>query len=103
MHESQLEAIEPQVYERLLDRLGLALERARTAVRLRDEVPAELELRGLSRAEFDLITAYLSTDRPGQSAGAPIPRERPGSGNVVWLSELRRARAPKGTPIRFKG
>jgi hypothetical protein len=103
MHESQLEAIEPQVYERLLDRLGLALERARTAMRLRDEMPAELELRGLSRAEFDLINAYLSTDRPGRCAGASIPREQPGSGNVVWLSELRRARAAKGTAVRFRG
>ena len=61
MGESQLPALKPELYERLIDRLGLALDVARTSVRLRDEMPAELELRGLSRAEFDVIKAYLET------------------------------------------
>ncbi len=55
MGETQLPAIRPELYERLIDRLGLALETARTSVRLRDEMPAELELRGLSHAEFEVI------------------------------------------------
>jgi hypothetical protein len=37
----------------------MALEAAKTAGRLRDERPVELELRGLSRAELELIKAYL--------------------------------------------
>lgn len=61
MGETQLPAIRPELYERLIDRLGLALETARTSVRLRDEMPAELELRGLSHAEFEVIKAYLES------------------------------------------
>src|SRR5262245_51919401 len=47
------------LYERLLQRLALALDEAETAERLRDEHPSELELRGLSGAEMELIRAYL--------------------------------------------
>ncbi len=43
------------LYERLLQRLALALDEADTAERLRDEHPTELELRGLSEAEMGLI------------------------------------------------
>ncbi|WP_297837469.1 hypothetical protein [Pseudomonas sp.] len=59
MAELQQPAIKPELYERLINRLGLALDVARTAVKLRNEAPAELELRGLSPAEFELIEAYL--------------------------------------------
>ena len=70
MGETQLPAIKPELYERLIDRLGLALEVARTSVRLRDEMPAELELRGLSHAEFEVIKAYLESSR---NAVMPVP------------------------------
>lgn len=50
------------LYERLLHRLELALDEADTAERLRDEHPEELELRGLSGAEMELIRAYLNQD-----------------------------------------
>lgn len=50
------------LYERLLQRLALALDEADTAVRLREEQPRELELRGLTPAELDLIRAYLDRD-----------------------------------------
>ncbi|MDF3931254.1 hypothetical protein [Pseudomonas citronellolis] len=50
------------LYERLLHRLELALDEAETAERLRDEHPEELELRGLSSAEMQLIRAYLDQD-----------------------------------------
>lgn len=50
------------LYERLLQRLALALDEADTAERLRDECPMELELRGLSSAELALIRAYLDQD-----------------------------------------
>ncbi|NNN25868.1 MULTISPECIES: hypothetical protein [Pseudomonas] len=50
------------LYERLLQRLALALAEADTAERLRDECPMELELRGLSSAEMELIRAYLDQD-----------------------------------------
>ena len=50
------------LYERLLHRLALALDEADTAVRLRDEEPLELELKGLTPAEMELIRAYLDKD-----------------------------------------
>ncbi|CAD5107618.1 hypothetical protein [Zestomonas carbonaria] len=54
--------VEGGLYERLLQRLALALEEAETAQRWRDERPGELELRGLSSAEVALINAYLDHD-----------------------------------------
>ncbi|MFF7706197.1 hypothetical protein [Pseudomonas sp. NPDC007930] len=85
MVETRPIAVEPELRERLLDRLGLALDAARTARRLRDEAPTELELRGLSHAELEWIHTYLraqgasfATEMP---AGAPVP----GRDNVVWL------------------
>lgn len=93
MGESQLEANEPELYERLIDRLGLALDVARTAVRLRDEMPAELELRGLSRAEFNVIKAYLESIPEGRQgrAGAVQQAEPPSPAKVVWLKDAARS------------
>lgn len=107
MAELQHEVEQPDVYDRLIDRLGLALDTAKTAVRLRNESPAELELRGLSHAEFQLIEAYLgrtevalkedfpsvtrarsSTSRePSEPMRAPHPQA-----NVIWLKDQRRAK-----------
>jgi DNA-directed RNA polymerase subunit RPC12/RpoP len=50
------------LYERLLQRLALALEEADTASRLHAEPLCELELDGLSPAELELIRAYLNRD-----------------------------------------
>ena len=50
------------LYERLVQRLALALEEADTASRLHAEPLRELELDGLSPAELDLIRAYLNRD-----------------------------------------
>ncbi|MBH3338088.1 hypothetical protein I5L51_03050 [Pseudomonas mendocina] len=50
------------LYERLLQRLALALEEADTASRLHAEPLRELELDGLSPAELELIRAYLNRD-----------------------------------------
>ncbi|MBB2493653.1 hypothetical protein [Aquipseudomonas ullengensis] len=50
------------LYERLLQRLALALEEADTASRLRDAPPTELELHGLTPAELELVRAYLDRD-----------------------------------------
>ena len=50
MVESRQKATKPELYERLIDRLGMALDAAKTAGRLRDERPLELELRGLRPA-----------------------------------------------------
>ena len=50
------------LYERLLQRLALALEEADTASRLHAEPMRELELDGLSPAELELIRAYLNRD-----------------------------------------
>ena len=95
------------LYDRLIDRLGLALDMAKTAVRLREDDPLELELRGLSRAEFQFIEAYLgrsevvAKDPPINTASATptTPREpsqlsrgvQPAA-NVIWLKDLRRAK-----------
>ncbi|QXI29258.1 hypothetical protein [Pseudomonas vanderleydeniana] len=101
MVESQRNVTDPELYERLITRLGLALDAARTAVRLRDERPAELELRGLSRAEFELIRAYLDLSGRGvQTSGATFsqPREEMRSAEIIWLKD----RAPKLYSARFK-
>ncbi|MFK8329545.1 hypothetical protein M2D63_005950 [Pseudomonas sp. BJa5] len=105
MGESQLQATKPELYERLIDRLGLALEVARTAVRLRDEVPAELELRGLSRAEFDVIKAYLDSLPEGWHgrAGAQLTTEPPSSARVVWLKDKARSTTTaKSRTLQFR-
>ena len=99
-----------ELYERLINRLGLALEKASTAVRLRNESLAVLELKGLSSAEFELIEAYLGKGIKaangavkGKSEGGSIvamehadskaePHDR---ARVVWLDTKRRAKASK--------
>ncbi|AVO54112.1 hypothetical protein [Ectopseudomonas mendocina] len=50
------------LYERLLQRLALALDEADTASRLHAEPLRDLELDGLSPAELELIRAYLNRD-----------------------------------------
>lgn len=92
MGESQLSANKPELYQRLIDRLGLAMDVARTSVRLRDEQPAELELRGLSPAEFEVLKAYLET-LPGRHASAgAYPQPEPA--RIIWLKDRKRASAP---------
>lgn len=108
MTESQYTATTFELYERLISRLGLALETADVAVRLRDEWADELELRGLSRAELDVIEAWLTrcADKAGQAvalaplAGAavvlrvaqPLCKES-SAGKVVWLKDRKKGRA----------
>lgn len=90
MVESQRKVTKPELYERLIDRLGLALDAAKTAGRLRDERPVELELRGLSHAEFELIKAYL--DRSEREAHSSVleaikHKEAPRSAKIIWLRD----------------
>lgn len=104
MGESQQTTNKPELYERLIDRLGLALEVARTSVRLRDEMPAELELRGLSHAEFEVIKAYLETLPESRfvSAGA-YSQPEPSAARIVWLKDRKRSSAAASTrtlPLR---
>jgi len=91
MGDTQLPAIRPELYERLIDRLGLALESARTSVRLRDEMPAELELRGLSHAEFEVIKAYLEALPERRNAVGSYPQAEPASAKIIWLKDQKRA------------
>ena len=90
MAETQRTAIKTQVYERLIDRLSVALDSARTAVQLRNEQPVDLELRGLSRAELELINVYLnrmgreSDVRPKSSMSEHEP---PYKAKVIWLKD----------------
>lgn len=96
MAESPLHALKPEQYERLIDRLGLALDVAKASVRLRDEMPAELELRGLSRAEFDVIKAYLASLPEGRQASSRAPQqpEPQPSARVIWLKDKKRSATP---------
>ncbi|TVT83778.1 hypothetical protein [Pseudomonas sp. H3(2019)] len=92
MVESQRKVTKPQLYEKLIERLGLALDAARTAGRLRDERPVELELRGLSSAEFELIMAYLDrSEHEAQgcllSEAAVKPKDVPRSAKIIWLQD----------------
>ncbi|WP_411391170.1 hypothetical protein [Pseudomonas sp. MPB23] len=97
MVESQRSATKTDIYEGLIDRLGRALDAARTAGRLRDERPVELELRGLSRAELELIKAYLQ--RNGRSTppcvAIPPAKEPAHSAKVVWLNDVSVGRGPE--------
>ncbi|WP_339416910.1 MULTISPECIES: hypothetical protein [unclassified Pseudomonas] len=97
MVESQRIVSKPDIYEGLIDRLGRVLDAARTAGRLRDERPVELELRGLSRAELELIEAYL--ERNGRSAPPSVANPPAGepthSAKVVWLKDLSAGRGPQ--------
>ena len=111
MAELRHQVKKPDLYDRLIDRLGLALDMAKTAVRLRNEHPAELELRGLSHAEFQLIEAYLDAcpekqavvvkedslnTKKGSSSTSRKPSEPirapHASANVIWLKDQRRAK-----------
>lgn len=90
MAETQRTAVTSQVYERLINRLSVALDSAKTAVQLRDERPAELELRGLSRAELELINVYLN--RIGREAderlqGSSTEQKAPQTAKVIWLKD----------------
>ncbi|KQM46165.1 hypothetical protein ASE80_18285 [Pseudomonas sp. Leaf15] len=96
MVESQRTLMKPQLYEGLIDRLGRALDAARTAGRLLDERPLELELRGLSQAELELIKGYLELNhhRASQERAAPPAREPLRSAKVIWLKDVSAGRGP---------
>ncbi len=104
MVDSQRMLTKPEVYEGLIDRLGRALDVARTAGRLRDERPDELELRGLSPAEFEVIKAYLDLNaRPTPQWVAAVPAREPvRSSKVVWLKDLSAVRGSQMRSARFK-
>ncbi|TNF79499.1 hypothetical protein FGE05_25260 [Pseudomonas sp. ICMP22404] len=90
MVESQREVATPELYEKLIDRLGVALDAARTAGRLRNERPVELELRGLSPAEFELVKAYLEqVGHQARTSGVQVLQrlDAPHSAKVVWLKD----------------
>jgi len=105
MVDSQRTLTKPQLYEGLIDRLGRALDAAKTAGRLRDELPVELELRGLSQAELELIKVYLELNECNGThrvASPPAP-ESSRSAKVVWLKDLSTGRSPeKFRSVRFK-
>lgn len=62
MAESRRAEVGGGLYDRLLQRLALALQEADTATRLHQAPPDELELSGLTPAELELIRAYLDRD-----------------------------------------
>ncbi|MEX0163283.1 hypothetical protein MRBLPD1_001766 [Pseudomonas brassicacearum] len=101
MVESQRKVATPELYEKLIDRLGVALDAARTAGRLRDERPVELELRGLSPAEFELVKAYLEqVGHQTPTSGAQVLKrlDTPRSAKVVWLKD----RTPDKDAVRIR-
>lgn len=106
MVESQRKVTTPELYEKLIDRLGVALDAARTAGRLRDERPAELELRGLTPAEFELVKTYLEqVGHQAPTSGAQLLKrlDTPRSAKVVWLKDRTPTRdAEKVRSLQFK-
>ncbi|NMY37471.1 MULTISPECIES: hypothetical protein [Pseudomonas] len=97
MAKTQRKATTSKVYERLINRLDVALDSAKTAEQLRNEHPVEVELRGLSHAELELINAYLNrsereVDR--RSHGSSFVQQTPAAANVIWLKD--RVRQAKG-------
>ncbi len=62
MAELRHEEAQGGLYERLLHRLAIALDEADSDSRWQNKTPQELELRGLSPAELELIRAYLDRD-----------------------------------------
>ncbi|MHC8388627.1 hypothetical protein ACYZTM_11475 [Pseudomonas sp. MDT2-39-1] len=106
MVESQQKVTKPVLYERLIDRLGMALDAAKTADRLRDERPLELELRGLSPAEFELVKAYLDRserETHGCLSAAVKQLDAPRSAKVIWLKDKAPGRdSEKVRSLQFK-
>ena len=89
MAELQRSVATSQVYERLIARLSMALDSAKTAVVLRDERPVELELRGLSHAELELINLYLNRigrEAIKRSQGSVHMQDAPRA-KVIWLKD----------------
>jgi ribosomal protein L37AE/L43A len=62
MAESRRSAPVGGLYERLLQRLAMALDEADSLGKFSAQPPQELELRGLTAAEMELIRAYLERD-----------------------------------------
>ncbi|WP_045881130.1 hypothetical protein [Pseudomonas chlororaphis] len=107
MVESQRKVTKPELYERLIDRLALALDAAKTAGSLRDEHPVELELRGLSHAEFEMIKAYLDrSERETRLSVLECLRHEEvaaPSAKIIWLKDKVPARdAVKVRSLHFK-
>lgn len=97
MAELQRNVAKAEVYERLIDRLSVALDTAKTAVQLRDECPVVVELRGLSRDEFELIKAYLNRNErkaDSRSQGSTPSADAPRTAKVIWLKD--RTKGVKG-------
>ena len=89
MAELQRSVATSQVYERLIDRLSMALDSAKTAVVLRDERPVDLELRGLSHAELELINLYVNRigrETVKRSQGSVNMQDAPRA-KVIWLKD----------------
>ncbi|MEB0044518.1 MULTISPECIES: hypothetical protein [unclassified Pseudomonas] len=105
MVESQRKVTTPELYERLIDRLGVALDAAKTAGLLRDERPLELELRGLSRAEFELVKAYLNRrerEMHGCLSEAVKQLGSARSAKVIWLRDRAPTSAVKAKALQCK-
>ena len=91
----------PALYERLMARLGLAKKKKKTADRLRDERPLEVELRGLSPAEFKLVKAYLDRserETHGCLSQAVKQLDATHSAKVIWLKD----KAPRKDTVKVR-
>ena len=89
MAKTQRKATTSKVYERLINRLDVALDSAKTAEQLRNEHPVEVELRGLSHAELELINLYLNRigrEAIKRSQGSVNMQDAPRA-KVIWLKD----------------
>lgn len=93
------------LYERLLQRLALALDEADSLSRVSADPPLELELRDLTSAELELIRAYLDRDldwlRGWHAAAEELAalEQRPGRGLKIGWSV---SRSVDGRPSKAK-
>lgn len=97
------------LYERLLQRLALALDEAEGLSRFSGDAGLELELRGLTSAELELIHAYLNRDldwlRGWHAAAREMAqiRQLPGArGRITRVPHKALARAPGKTKPLLK-
>lgn len=87
---------ESNLYGRVLQRLTLALEEAERTASLGGDASGELEIGGLTPAEFELIRAYLQQDARWLSGWHAAAEEQAQMGRLASRPTLRGLRQHPG-------
>ena len=91
---------EGNLYGRVLQRLTLALEEAERAAGAGGEASGELEVGGLTPAEFELIRAYLQQDARWLSGWHAAAEEQAQMVRLAERPRLREVRQHPGKPCK---